>query len=399
MLASLLLDKREAVAYVEAARVRPCTRFIRHYKEGTVMNDFSKRSSQALSRREILAYSAAFGGSFLAAQGLLAADDAAAVAKPAGQPVTPRYDMKKSINLWALPYPQKMTLRESLMICRDAGFDGVELNYALEGELSSESSEEDIRAVGKMVRDIGLDVSGVCSFLFWPYSFTHNDPERRARGRELAGRMIRAAELLETPNLLVVPGAVYAPWLPDEPPVKPDACYRRAHDAVASLVPAAEKAGVYLNIENIFANGFLHSPQEMIGFVDSFGSKHVAVHFDTGNIMQYHFPEHWIPLLGHRIRNVHLKEYSKRDHEFGLNAFRPLLDGTTDWPAVLESLDAVGYRGYLTFEYFNPYRHWPEALVHHTSDSLDRMLGRKAAFGPPAERGAASQHSRSHDRG
>ncbi len=341
------------------------------------MTDSVQSSSHSLSRREILAYTAAFGSSFLAAQGIVAAADRpASQPQPAARPPAKRYDMKKSINLWALPHPQKMTLRECFAICRAAGFDGVEVNYALEGELSVESSDEEIRAIGAMAREMGLDISGVCSFLFWPYSLTHDAPERRARGLELAGKMIHAAELLETPNLLVVPGAVYAPWLPEDPPVRPDVCYRRAREAVASLIPAAEKAGVSLNIENIFANGFLHSPQEMIEFVDSFGSDRVAVHFDTGNIMQYHFPEHWIPLLGKRIRNVHLKEYSKHVNEFNLHAFRPLLDGTTDWPAVLDSLAAVGYRGYLTFEYFNPFPHWPEALVYHTSDALDRMLGR-----------------------
>jgi hexulose-6-phosphate isomerase len=54
------------------------------------------------------------------------------------------------------------------------------------------------------------------------------------------------------------------------------------------------------------------------------------------------------------------------------------LDGTTDWPAVLEALDATGYRGYLTFEYFRPFEHWPESLIYQTSDALDRMLGVKA---------------------
>ena len=42
----------------------------------------------------------------------------------------------------------------------------------------------------------------------------------------------------------------------------------------------------------------------------------------------------------------------------------------------MESLDEVGYRGYVTFEYFHPYHHYPEALVYQTSDSLNRMLGR-----------------------
>jgi len=353
-------------------------------------------ASKSLSRREWLAYSSFFGGSFLAAQGLAAEgygggsgakkespkEESVSRSGPAAaesrRTPTKRYDMKKSINLWALPYPQKMTLRQCLEICKDAGFEGVELNYALEGDLSPQASDADLKQIARMLEKIGLQVSGLCSFLFWPYSFTHADPQRRQKGVELALGMIRACRLLGTENLLVVPGATYAPWLPDDPPVPFDVCAQRARQAVERLIPEAEKQGVYLNIENIFANGFLHSPEEMIAFVDSFKSERVQVHFDTGNIAQYHFPEHWIPLLGKRIRNVHLKEYSKKCHEFNLNAFRPLLDGTINWPAVLDALEQVGYRGYLTFEYFNPFPHWPEALVYHTSDALDRMLGRKA---------------------
>jgi len=339
------------------------------------MTSPERPASSQLSRRELLALSAAFGSTFVAAQGLAA--DPPAEKRPAAKTPPKRYDMKKSINLWALPYPDKMSLKECLQLCKDAGFDGMELNYNLEGELSPEASEADIRAIGEMARKIGVEISGLCSFLFWPYPLTHNDPERRAEALELARKMIRAAWLLKTSNLLVVPGAVYIPWLPEEPPVPPEVCDRRAREAVGRLVPEAEKAGVYLNIENIFLNGFLHSPQEMIEFVDSFGSERVQVHFDTGNIMQYHFPEDWIPLLGKRIRNVHLKEASKRVREFTIDTFRPLLDGTTNWPAVIEAFDRIGYRGYLTFEYFNPFPHWPESLIYQTSDALDRMLGRK----------------------
>ena len=330
-----------------------------------------------LSRRELFAYSAMFGSAYLATQGLAAGQPQPAAAAPAAAPAK-RYEMKKSINLWALPYPQKLTLKECLQLCKDAGFDGVELNFDLEGDLSAKTSEAGIKAIADMAGQIGIAISGVCSFLFWPYAFTHEDPERRKKGVELAQQMIRAARLLGTDNLLVVPGSVYAPWIPEEPPVAHDVALERATAAVKSLIPSAEKYRVSLNMENIFANGFLHSPQEMNAFVDSFQSDRVKVHFDTGNIMQYHFPEHWIPILGKRIANIHLKEYSKKLHEFNLNAFRLLLDGTTNWPAVLAALDATGYRGYLTFEYFNPFPHWPEAIVHQTSDALDRMLGRKA---------------------
>ena len=250
------------------------------------------------------------------------------------------------------------------------------MNYALEGDLSPEVSQADIRKVGAMARKMGLAISGLCSFLFWPYSLTHNDPAKRNKGLELAMKMVEAAKLLETENLLIVPGAVYIPWLPDEPPVPPEVCDRRAREAMRRLIPPAEKAGVSLNVENICLNAFLHDADEMNAFVDSFQSDHVRVHFDTGNVMEYQFPEHWVPLLGKRIKNIHLKESSKKVGEFSINTFRPLLDGTTDWPAVIGALDKVGYRGYLTFEYFNPFPHWPESLVYQTSDAMDRMLGR-----------------------
>jgi hexulose-6-phosphate isomerase len=95
------------------------------------------------------------------------------------------------------------------------------------------------------------------------------------------------------------------------------------------------------------------------------------------NIMLFQFPQDWIALLGKRIRTVHFKEFSKKATDHSLESFRTLLDGTTDWPAVLQALEQVGYKGYVTFEYFHPFLHYPEALIYQTSDSLDRMLGRK----------------------
>ncbi len=228
----------------------------------------------------------------------LAAGEKASAA-PAAQPdprrASPRrYDMKKSINLWAFPYPQRMTLKECLQLAKDAGFDGIELNYDLENDLSPKSGTKEYQAIRKMAADIGIAISGLCSFLFWPYSLTSNKPAERARGLELAGQMMQAAHELGTENLLVVPGAVDIPWIKDHEPVAADVCDRRAREAVAKLAPQAEKLGVYLNIENIFFNGYLLSPQDMNAFVDSFHSKHVRVHFDTGNIMLFQFPEDWI---------------------------------------------------------------------------------------------------------
>ena len=235
----------------------------------------------------------------------------------------------------------------------------------------------EIRAIGERAREIGIEISGLCSFLFWPYPLTANDEAKRRRAMELAEKMLLAASWIGTRNLLVVPGAVYIPWLKDSEEVPYEVVDRRAREAIAKMVPLAEKHQVSINIENIFFNGYLMTPMEMNDFVDGFQSERVRVHFDTGNIMIFQYPEHWIPILGERIKNVHFKEFTKKGTDYSLETFRPLLDGTTNWPAVTDALDKVGYRGYLTFEYFHPYPHYPEALVYQSSDSLDRILGRK----------------------
>jgi L-ribulose-5-phosphate 3-epimerase len=289
---------------------------------------------------------------------------------------TKRYSMKKSINLWAFPYPDRMTLRECLQLAKDAGFDGIELNYDLESDLSPKSGTKEFQAIRKMADEIGIEISGLCSFLFWPYPLSSNDAAKRARGLELAQKMTQAAHDIGTENLLVVPGAVHIPWRDDHDPVANDICDQRAKEAITTLLPLAEKLDIHLNMENIFFNGYLMTPMEMNSFVDDFDSKHVQVHFDTGNIMEYQFPEHWARILGKRTKNIHLKEFTKKGTDHSLECFRPLLDGTTNWPAVMEALDATGYDGYLTFEYFHPYQHYPEALIYQTSDSLDRLLGK-----------------------
>ena len=35
--------------------------------------------------------------------------------------------------------------------------------------------------IRKMADDIAIAISGLCSFLFWPYPLTSNDPTERAR--------------------------------------------------------------------------------------------------------------------------------------------------------------------------------------------------------------------------
>src|SRR5262249_36313482 len=154
----------------------------------------------SLTRRTALG--AALAAASTAALGPAAAEQP----KPDSRRAAPRrYDMKKSINLWAFPYPQRMNLRECLQLAKDAGFDGIELNYDLDNDLSPKSGTKEYHAIRKMADQIGIAVSGLCSFLFWPYSLSSNDAAQRQQGLELATKMVHAAADLGVENLLVVP--------------------------------------------------------------------------------------------------------------------------------------------------------------------------------------------------
>src|SRR3954447_20951810 len=163
------------------------------------MSDPAPAGGAPVSRRTALQAGLAAGAAAMAA--------AASGAQPAADPrrASPkRYAMKKSINLWAFPYPQRMTLRECLQLAKDTGFDGIELNYDLDNHLSPKAGTKEFHAIRKMADDIGIAISGLCSFLYWPYSLTSNDPAQRTRGLELATLMAHAAHDLGVENLLVV---------------------------------------------------------------------------------------------------------------------------------------------------------------------------------------------------
>src|SRR5215210_1702704 len=70
-----------------------------------------------------------------------------------------RYAMKKSINQWAFPYPEKMNLEQCLRLAKDAGFDGIELNYDLDNDLSPKAGPKEFEAIRKMADKIGIAIS------------------------------------------------------------------------------------------------------------------------------------------------------------------------------------------------------------------------------------------------
>jgi hexulose-6-phosphate isomerase len=178
------------------------------------------------------------------------------------------------------------------------------------------------------------------------------------------------ARTLGTDAILVVPGAVIVPWLPDSEIVPYDTAHERARDAIADLVSDAEKARVAIAVENVW-NGMFLSPIELHDFIDSIGSEYVGAYFDVGNCIGTGCPEDWIRILGSRIKRVHMKDY--RRSAAGLGGFVGLLEGDANWPKVMAALKEAGYDGSLTVE-TSPYAYAPDVVLRHASTSLDAIM-------------------------
>lgn len=276
--------------------------------------------------------------------------------------------MKKGISIWSFAGG---TVRENMKLAKDAGFDGIELALDETGEVSLESTKEEILAIRAYGEELGLEFYSIASGLYWSYNYTSANEENVKKAKAVTRKQLEVASWLGCDTILVVPGAVEVAFDPGEV-VEYDVAYERALAALKELAPYAEELKVSIGIENVW-NRFLLSPVEMAKFIDKVGSDWVGSYFDVGNVLYIGYPEHWIKILNKRIKKVHFKDYRRAAGD--LYGFVDLLAGEVNWPAVMEQFKKIGYDGWVTSEMLPPYTHYPEAILYNTSKSMDYIIG------------------------
>ncbi|MBP8255693.1 MAG: sugar phosphate isomerase/epimerase [Opitutaceae bacterium] len=253
---------------------------------------------------------------------------------------------------------EKLSVLEKFRLLAAAGFDGVEVPSAMD--------QAEILAA---MKDTGLKIPSVVVATHWLKPLTDPSASVREVGLEGLRQALRDAKAYGASSVLLVPGKVTKE-------VSYADAYTRSREEIAKAIPLAESLGVIIAIENVW-NQFLLSPLEAVRYVDSFKSPRVRWHFDVGNVVYYGFPEQWIRILGHRIVKVHVKEYSRKIcEEHGPRAgFKiDLMEGDSDWPAVMLALDQVGYSGWLITEQYHPPTMADADWLKHLSSKLDAII-------------------------
>ena len=283
--------------------------------------------------------------------------------------------LTKGISYWSFPGGLEGTkpVAEAFAEAKNAGFESVEVCLSETGDVSMETTEKSAKEIVGQARDAGIRISSVATGLFWDKSLTASDQSVRAQAMDIGRQLINVAAWLELDAVLLIPGAVDVFFNPAGEVVEYQSVWDSATGAVEGLLPEAKATGVAICVENVW-NKFLIGPMEIKSFIDQFQSEYVGSYFDVGNAMLVGYPEHWIRILGERIKRVHFKDF--RCNVGTADGFVDLLSGDVNWPGVIEALDNIGYDGFVTAEMIPTYIHYPEVLIENTSRAMDAILRR-----------------------
>lgn len=233
---------------------------------------------------------------------------------------------------------------------RAHGFDCVDLNLSYTsnepGSIYHRSDEE----FEKILLEIKgfADNNGIEIYQAhgpWIYPPENETPEQREQWKAYTEKSIYGASLVGCKNLVV------HPIMPFGPNAEPDSelYYKLNYEFHRSLIPAAEKYGVTICIENMpFGEQSLATPKQIADFADDLKSDVFAVCLDTGHSeIRRVSAADAVRTMGRRIRALHVHDNDGRGdrHEcpfFGVidwEAFRTALNECTDGsvPIMLET--------------------------------------------------------------
>jgi len=282
--------------------------------------------------------------------------------------------MKKSISYLAFPggVEGKKKPAECFSEAREAGFEAVELCCSETGQLNLKLTERQCARIRAQAERANIEIASLTSDVYWKYHLACNRVTDRNRAEQATKKLLQIGNWLGVDAILFIPGSVDG-LKPEAEIISYDIAMTRAKQGMKRLLKTAEQCGVALAIENA-RNKFLLSPIEMRGFIDGFDSEYVGAYFDVGNALAIGYPEHWIRILGKRVKRVHFKDYRRA---VGLaDGFCDLLAGDADWAQIMKALRAVGYDSYCTAEVTPPYRSHPMVRVRNTSAAMDAILAK-----------------------
>lgn len=273
------------------------------------------------------------------------------VAKPVS---TPKF--KKGLSYWMIE--EELSLIDKFKLVKSLGFDGVEFDGPVNIPVAELLDARD---------KTGIEIPSLVNNAHWSTPLSDPNPDVR---QSIIGSVATTLQQMKDfggDTVLVVPGVV-------NEKVSYGEAYKNALDTLRKLIPHAERTGIQIGLENVW-NNFILSPAEAEAFLAEINHPLIGWYFDTGNVLRYGWPEHWLQTLDSKVIRVHIKEFSKvkMDEEGLWKGFDvDLLEGSVDWQRVMTTLDEINYKGeWLIAELKKGDRHY----LRQVSQRMDQIIG------------------------
>lgn len=283
----------------------------------------------------------------------------ALLASPLAFAAIPKPKLRKAVKYGMIK--DGNTIREKFELIKKLGFQGCEIDSP---------SNLNLKEANEAQEATGIKIHGVIDSVHWRDTLSHPDEAVRAKGLKALEGAIQDAATVKADTVLLVPGVV-------NKDVTYEQCFQRSQAEVKKAIPTAEKHNVIIAIETVW-NNFITTPQQLIDYVDSFKSKHVAAYFDISNMIKYGVPPaDWIRKLGKRMVKFDFKAYSiaraKEAKNEGTGFRVKIGEGDENWPEVLKALGEIGYDGWATSEVERS----DERELKDIAERMDKVLGLK----------------------
>ncbi len=242
------------------------------------------------------------------------------------------------VGLSTIITPSDWGFDETLKQAAAAGYEAVELCLRDEGDITLQTPEADLAAMATRAANAGIELSSVCPMIrSLPKDIMTNDKAVWKASLETIRRCLAATRALGIDTMLLTLGGLTDDLYYNE-------AYVNAVKGLQVLTPTAEELQVNIAVEYVW-NKFLLSPMEFAHFCDDVGSSRVGLFFDTGNMVIFGFPQHWVRICARHLMKVHFKDFRRNGY-----AWTPLLEGDVNFPAVMAELRKAGYDGALLSE-------------------------------------------------
>ena len=312
-----------------------------------------------LNRRSFLTTTAALGTT-----GLTTALAQQGNPPPMGNPRGNRIGVS-TYSFWQFRHQDLRDIERCIDLAAEWGFDGVEI-------LHRQMTDEKNHALQRIKRRAfvhGLDLMGFSTH----QTFLTADPEVRKRNVLHTIHCIELAYAMGIPTMRVNTGTWGTSRNFDElmrnrgiePPREgytDEDGFRWAIDGLEQCLPAAEKCGVTMGLENHWGLG--RTPEGVLRVVNTLDSPWLQVTLDTGNFLED--PYDRLEMLAPKTVLLQAKTY------FGGGLWYTL---DLDYERIATILRRHQYRGYISLEFEG--RDNPRAAVPRSLELLRRTLGRR----------------------